>query len=357
MKQLFFTAFFSVLLSGVFAQIPADLFSNPDPSRLRKVDSIYHTMTFAERIGQMVFVASGTLGRSEAELKLLVEEKKVGGIIFLGGTSDDFKVTVKTLNEQALTGIPLLYSLDAEPSLIRYKLKEVGTFVKTNALKTPDEVDSAVTIIDQMLANVGVTVNYAPVCDLTPSNEVIGHRSFGKSEDSVVLLSKAFIDKSLKDGVLPVIKHFPGHGNVEGDSHKKLVYINGPFKELNVFKRMIDLGAPSVMVGHIAVKNNKYASEEAATCSPLIVSSLLRDSLGFQGLVITDALNMGAVSAMENPGLKAMVAGCDVILMPKDVNLLHETALKKLKEDDIFALQLEASVKRILLLKVYQGLL
>ena len=107
------------------------------------------------------------------------------------------------------------------------------------------------------------------------------------------MLSKAFVNASLRDNVLPVVKHFPGHGNVQGDSHKKLVYIDGEMKELSVFQEMIAIGCPSVMVGHIAIKNNPYASKMPATCSGKAVTDLLRDSLGFEGLIITRCFKYG----------------------------------------------------------------
>ncbi|MBI1183459.1 glycoside hydrolase family 3 protein [bacterium] len=339
------------------AQLAADCFSNPNPADLRFVDSVYNQLTTRERIGQMIFVAAGTLGAGETELVKLVKEQKIGGIIYLGGTASDFKKIGATLNEANANQVPLIYSLDAEPSLIRYKLKNVGTFIKTNELLNERMVDSAVALIDSMLYDVRVGINYAPVCDMTPDNVVIGHRSFGSDEQKVLLLSNAFVSKSLADGILPVVKHFPGHGFVQGDSHKQLVYIDGEMKELKVFSQMIQKGAPAVMVGHIAVKNNHFASEQPATCSRKIVTDLLRDSLGFQGLVFTDALNMGAVSSIDNAGFLAMQAGCDVILMPLNVVQVIESALKKAKEDEIFALQIEASVKKILLLKHLQGLI
>lgn len=327
---------------------------HPSDSVKQKVDSIYNSLTSKQRLGQMIVLAAGEYGRPVDELKGLIDNHEIGGIIFLGGTAQEFKEIKKELDGTSMV-VPLSYSIDAEPSLLHYKLRNVSSFAKTNTLHSPQMVDSVVRIIDSMLHDVGIDINYAPVCDLTPENEVIGHRSFGKNGDTVLMLSKAFVKSSLQDGVLPVVKHFPGHGNVQGDSHKKLVYIDGEMKELSVFQDMIKFGCPSVMVGHIAIKNNPYASELPATCSKRVVKDLLRDSLGFDGLVITDALNMGAVSNIENSGYLAMQAGCDVILMPKDPEAVLELALKQIKEDELFALQIEASVRRIILLKYLQG--
>lgn len=340
-----------------FSQLSKDIFTNPNKTLIARVDSVYNQLTSAERVAQMIFVAAGEFGRKDEELVALAKAKKLGGIIYLGGTAEEFKLIGKKVNDANKGFVPLLYSLDAEPSLIKYKLRNVGTFAKTNSLTNARMVDSAVVLIDSMLHDVAVTINYAPVVDLTPENEVIGHRSFGKDEEQVVALSKAFVEQSLADGILPVIKHFPGHGNVIGDSHKKLVHIDGEMLELNTFKRMIDFGAPSVMVGHIAIKNNEFETELASSCSKRIVSDLLRDSLNFKGLVITDALNMGAVSSIPDAGFLAMEAGCDIILMPLDVDSVISKALIKIKEDENFALQIEMCVKRVLLLKLTQGLI
>ncbi len=357
MKSLFpFFSFLVLFIQVSKAQLSAQVFEKEDPRIEHKIDSIYNSLTSQERVAQMIFVAAGAYGRSTPAIEALAKSRKIGGIIYLGGTAEEFKIIGNKTNAANGSFVPLLYSLDAEPSLIKYKLRNVGTFAKTNSLKDSMAVVNAVDLIDSMLYDVAVTINYAPVCDLTPENEVIGHRSFGKNEDTVVMLSNYFVQKSLSDGILPVIKHFPGHGNVIGDSHKKLVYIDGEMQELNTFKRMIDLGAPSVMVGHIAVKNNKYQTEAPSSLSKLIVTDLLRDSLGFNGLIITDALNMGAVSSINNAGFLAMEAGCDVILMPLNVDEVINKALIKIKEDENFALQIESSVKRILRLKYAQGL-
>lgn len=347
---------FLCLFHPLLGQLPKDLFSDPSPTAVKFVDSIYNSLTTKERVGQMVFVAAGEFGIPYTEVKKLAGSRQIGGIIFLGGTADGFKQMKKELDSLSRPGVSLAYSIDAEPSLIPYKLRNITEFARTNTLDSKHAVDSVVYIIDSMLIDIGIGINYAPVCDLSPKNEVIKHRSFGPKGDSVVVLAKEFVQSSLRDGVLPVIKHFPGHGLVQGDSHKQLVFIDGQMKELPVFRHLINWGAPSVMVGHIAVRNNKLATELPATCAREIVTGLLRDSLGFNGLIITDAFNMGAVAHIPNAPFLAMQAGCDIVLMPNNVGLLLDQALQKAKEDEHFALQIETSAKKVLLLKYYQGL-
>ncbi|MBI3142225.1 MAG: glycoside hydrolase family 3 protein [Bacteroidetes bacterium] len=347
---------FLCLIKPLHGQLPKDLFSDPAPRAAHFVDSVYNSLTTKERVGQMVFVAAGSFGIPYSEVQRLAGSRQIGGIIFLGGTASGFAQMKKELDSLTQPGVPLTYSIDAEPSLIPYKLKNITEFAKTNSLDSKQAVDSVVYIIDSMLLEIGIGINYAPVCDLSPKNEVIKHRSFGANTDSVTMLAKEFVQSSLRDGVLPVIKHFPGHGLVQGDSHKQLVYIDGPMKELPIFRHLISWGAPCVMVGHIALRNNTLATELPATCSREIVTKLLRDSLGFQGLIVTDAFNMGAVANIPNAPFLAMQAGCDIVLMPNNVDQLLNQALIKAKEDEHFALQLETSAKKVLLLKYYQGL-
>lgn len=321
-----------------------------------KLDSVYNRMTTKERLGQLLVVAAGYHGRKATEVVELAEEKKIGGVIWLGGTASEF-AEMKVQFDSVSKSIGLLYAIDAEPSLMHYKLKNIESFIKTKDIESKEDCDSVTAMIDSHLMDLGVHINYAPVADLTPENEVIGHRSFGKDSQRVREMCLTFIDQSLEDEIYPVIKHFPGHGNVVGDSHKKLVYIDGEMKELPVFERLVKAGAPMVMVGHIAVKNNAYSSELPATCNRELVTELLRDSLAFNGLIITDALNMGAVTQLENPGFLALKAGCDQILMPRDVDAVLRDAMDLIKEDEQFALQVELSVKRTLALKHQLGLL
>ena len=347
----------ALLSSSVLQAQSFDLgdFLQPEKALTSKVDSLYFRLTSSQRIAQMIMPAGGEHGREISELCKLAQEEKIGGVLFLGGTSAEFQVYFDSLT--TAQNFPFVNSLDAEPSLIPYKLRENKVFRKTNTIKDSLSCDSVVAQIDQLLKAVHVGINFAPVADLSPNKEIIGHRSFGAEDSIVIPLCEAFIARSLKDSILPVIKHFPGHGHVKGDSHKKLVYIDGSFQELEIFNSLIKNGAPAVMAGHIAVRNNAYETELPATCSRRILTDLLRDSLGFEGLIISDAFNMGAVSNLEDAPFLSALAGCDILLMPKDPAALHAQLMNRCKEDEVFAQQIEASVKRILRLKICLGLI
>ncbi|MFZ1462332.1 MAG: glycoside hydrolase family 3 N-terminal domain-containing protein, partial [Ignavibacteria bacterium] len=143
-------------------------------------------------------------------------------------------------------------------------------------------------------------------------------------------------------------------GNVNGDRHKELVFINGELKELDVFKEMVKIGVLSIMVGHIAIeKNGKYNPVGfPSTLSRKIVTDLLKNELGFKGLIITDAMNMEAVTKFPSPSLKAIEAGCDMVLMPSDEAKLINTVKEKMDKDPVFMKQIYESVRKIIRVKL-----
>ena len=195
--------------------------------------------------------------------------------------------------------------------------------------------------------------------DLSPDNIVIRNRSFSADPDSVGLLAGAFIQATQEMGIVATAKHFPGHGLVKGDTHSQLVYIDGEMKETGVYPSLIRNGLLSIMVGHIAVKDNSEYDTDGlpASCAKNIVTGLLKNKLGFRGLVVTDAMNMGALKSIDHAGLKAAMAGCDMILMPPQEQALTNDILAEMHKNPAFKSQVEQSVKKIIRLKVCLGLL
>ena len=205
----------------------------------------------------------------------------------------------------------------------------------------------------------GIKHNYAPVVDISVNNEAITNRTFGNDSAKVVNLSDAFIRTSHRKGVVATAKHFPGHGLVSGDTHNQLVMIDGEMKEVSNYIPLIKNGVISIMVGHIAVKNNERYNTNGlpASCSRSIVTDLLKNELGFKGIVITDAMNMGALRKIDNASLKAVEAGCDMILMePNEIKLL-DGVYKKYMVNEKFQDRVNQSVKKILRLKACLGIL
>lgn len=322
-----------------------------------KVNATFQSLTDEEKVAQMLITATGRLGKPQKDVIDIVKKQKIGGVLLLNGTKAEFKQYIKELN--AATTIPLLYSADAEPSLINAKIKGTKAVKATSLIKDTAECRQITIDISEELSEMGIFHNFAPVCDISTKNEAIGNRSFGNDTTRVMEMSEVFINTSRSKGIMATAKHFPGHGYVKGDTHKKLVYIDGELKELGVYKYLIARDVPSIMIGHIAIRNNdRYDTKGLpATCSRVVVTDLLRKELGFEGIIITDAMNMGGVQQVPNASLEAIKAGCDMILMPDNEEKLIKDVVKLMKEDQTFRDQVYASVKRILRYKVALGLL
>lgn len=327
-----------------------------------KTDSIYNVLTQEQRIAQMIVTSAGELGKSEAVVTKLVEENKIGGVVYLKGTQQSHQAMINKLNKISVDNgfLPLINSMDAEPSLLNGRIKGSQKMIKTIDIKTIQECDSVVGIIDSLLIKLGVHQNFAPVCDISPNNEAIKNRSFGSEQETVVELSNAFIKSTQEDNIVATAKHFPGHGLVKGDTHKQSVYIDGELQELDTYKPLIANGVISIMVAHITVLNNeKYDTNGLpSTCSRVIVTDLLRNELNFKGIIITDAMNiMKAVTILDKAPLKASLAGCDMILVPIDEGETIHWILDELKNNEEYSIQIQESVKRILRLKICLGLI
>lgn len=335
-------------------------FYSEHPDLLEKVDSIYAQLPLVNKIGQLLIVGLDKKYYTESSIIQLIKAGKIGGVHFLGGTKKKYEVLVDTFDNNNIDTLyaPLVFSLDAEPSLINNRIKKgIPTFPKTNKLITADTAQQVATGIAKVLKERGIHINFAPVCDYSNNKAIIGNRAFGNTYETVSERATAFIQAAQQENIMASAKHFPGHGNVKGDSHKKLVTIYGDFQELGVFKDAIAAQVISVMVGHINVDNATFNTKgKPATLSKNIVTTLLKDSLQFKGLAITDAMDMGALSNFKDATTKAFIAGNDIILMPTDVEKFHQDVTKLVQTDSLLQLQFTESVKKVLQLKVCLGL-
>jgi len=335
----------------------ADFYSSK-PDLDTKVNEVYSKLAMEERVAQMIMPAAGRLGKPDSVIIDLINKKLVGGILLLNGSKEDFKSRIKQYN-QLNKNLGLFYSADAEPSLINRKISGTVPVPKTAELITKEKNIEVAGTISKELNDMGINVNFAPVVDLSTSNQAITNRSYSNSSNSVVERAKEFITVSNQHQILTTIKHFPGHGLVNGDSHHNLVYIDKEFKELDVYKKLLGGNIYGVMVGHIAIENiDGYNTDGMpATCAPNIVKGLLRNELNFKGIIVTDALNMGAVSSIQNNALLAAEAGCDILLMPDNEKATIHAIINKMGTDKEFASQVEASVKRIIRMKLCLGII
>jgi beta-N-acetylhexosaminidase len=326
------------------------------------VDSVFNTLNDRQKVAQMIITSGGEIGKSEATIKKLVLQNAIGGVVYLKGHKKKHTENITTLNAITTKNntIPLLFSMDAEPSLFSSRIKGARNVGKTIDIKNEKQSDSVVNIINLELRDIGVHHNYAPVLDISSNNEAIKSRSYGSNKDTVIQLANQFIKCTQEGGIIATAKHFPGHGLVKGDTHKQSVYIDGPLQEVDNYKKIIEDGVLSIMVAHITIKNNKEYDTEGlpSSCSRKIITGLLKEKMGFRGIIISDALNiMKAVTILDNAPLLASKAGCDLILMPQNEIETINTILAEMKTDAIYKKQVIQSVKKILRLKICAGVI
>ena len=325
------------------------------------VDSIFQTLNETEIVAQLIMPAVGRLGQSKATIDKLSKDHLIGGVLMLNGTKKQFSDWIVDFESDNIThnNLPYLYSADAEPSLVNRKIIGSAPVKKANEIDSISEVSSVANTISKDLNDIGINYNFSPVVDMSP-NKTVGYRSFGKNPDNIIPWSDAFISSTQKNNIIATAKHFPGHGLVSGDTHKSLQVIDGKLREIKNYPPLIKNGVLSIMVAHIAIKNNTMYSTNGlpSTCSKKIVTDLLRDSLGFKGIIVTDAMNMGGVVNVPGNSVKAIEAGCDILLMPVDARKAHQeiwTEYKNGSED--FKNSVRESAKRIIRMKICLGLI
>lgn len=358
---LFFVFLFS--LHGLFSQsFTLDDFYKENPKLDQTVDSIFNILNDQQRIAQMIISCTGELGKPEKVVKQLAQDDIIGGVVFLKGSKKTHTQTINELNTISVKNktLPLLFSMDAEPSLLSGRIKGAQNVGKTIDIKTHAQSDSIVRIINKELKDIGVHHNFAPVLDISPNNEAIKSRSYGSNKDSVIDLANRFIKCTQEGGIIATAKHFPGHGLVKGDTHKQSVYIDGELKEVANYIPVIEEGVLSIMIAHITVNNNETFGTNGlpSSCSRRIITDLLKDGMCFDGIIVSDALNiMKAVTILDNAPLLASKAGCDMILMPQDEKKTLNSILAETKNNPDYQQQVYASVKKILRLKICAGLI
>lgn len=337
-------------------------------AQLGWVNTAYNAMTLEEKVGQlfMVMVASEDSKATTDKIKTLITEHKIGGIIFSkGGPVRQAKLTN---TYQKLSKTPLLVAMDAEWGLAM-RLDSTYAFpwnMTLGAITDSTVVEKVGKRIGEHAKRLGVHINFAPDIDINtnPKNPIIGNRSFGENRDLVTRNGIAFMKGMESAGVLSCGKHFPGHGDTSVDSHLALPKIDFSRKRLDSiemypYKALIKDGLSSVMVAHLSVPSLEMQEEIPSSLSEQIISEILKEELGFKGLVFTDALNMKAVSEYAANGETEVVAfrsGNDMLLMPKDVEKSKQALLKAYAEGKITESRLSESVKKILMAKYKAGL-
>lgn len=329
----------------------------------RKAAAAFEMLSDSQRVAQMIMTTGGRLGKEQEEIAALIREGVVGGSIYLANELEDHRSQVaesKAVGEQ-FAPLPLWFAIDAEPSLMYRRIVGGPAVMPAADMRNDGDVEVAVKTIDSLISDLGYHWNYAPVLDLGTENAAIKNRSFGFDAATVAKRSITYVNETQADGVLACIKHFPGHGLVEGDSHKGSVFIDGEMKEYGVYEQVLAEADPlSLMVGHITIKNNEYDTKGLpASLSRRVTHDLVREKLGYEGIVVTDAINMMAAASKygEQAPLMASKAGADVILMPVDERLTMRMILDEMAKDPAYKTQVYRSVDRVLRAKAWLGLL
>lgn len=334
-----------------------------DDVRCRQwVDSVLDKLSLKERIGQLfIYTIAPYQDKANKELlRKVVEDYKVGGLLFSGGLMQN--QAMLTNEAQRMADIPLLITFDGEWGL-SMRLRGTPVFPKNMVLGCIRN-DSLLYEYGREMARqcreLGVQVNFAPVADvnINPKNPVINTRSFGESPVNVADKVTAYA-KGLEDGgVLSVSKHFPGHGDTDVDSHKALPTL--PFTrarldsvELYPFKKVIQEGLSGIMVGHLEVPAFEAQSGLPSSLSRNVVYDLLTRELKFRGLIFTDALAMKGVS---NNGSLCLKAGNDLLLVPRRIKEEVDAVLAAVKRGELTEQVVEEKCRKVLTYKYALGL-
>ncbi len=352
-----------MILLGIGAAAPIAAQSSRTSARVR---TMMARMPLEHQVAQLVmpWLLGNYVGHDADELanaRIWVDSLRVGGIIISIGSPLDVAGKLNFL--QRRSRLPLLIAADLEGGAA-FRFPGATPFptnmgVAATGREADAELMGKVTGLEARA--VGVHLTFSPVADVNdnPANPIINTRSFGGDPAMVARLVAATVKGTRDAGVLSTVKHFPGHGNTDVDSHISLPTIHGGWArldsiELVPFRAAVKAGVDVVMSGHLALPGFDPDSLRPATLSPLVMTSVLRDSLGFQGLAVTDALDMGALVTTYGGGeaaVRAFLAGSDLLLMPADPRAVIVAMTEAVRSGRISRERLRQSLGKVLMIK------
>lgn len=332
----------------------------------KSIEDFVNKMTLDEKIGQMIVAGFNGTDVNE-ELINLVNTNKVGGVILFKRnieTSEQLKKlnnNIDGLNKE----IPLFISVDEEGGRVNRLPSDMENFPSAREVGLKNDKDYAYNngkSIGESLKVTGFNMNYAPVLDIfsNPKNTVIGDRAFGSDVETVSTMGIATMKGIEEEGIISVIKHFPGHGDTSVDSHYGLPIVYKTLEELEnfeliPFKKAIKEGCKAIMVSHILL--DKIDKQNPSSMSETVITDILREQLGFDGVVITDDMEMGAITenfTIEDACVQSIIAGCDIVLIGSGNESIYNTiqAIKdSILNGKITEERINESVVRIIKLK------
>lgn len=371
MKKLIYTSLFICALIGSSAKAqyqPKNLSKDDLKKAQNWVDKTYRSLSQDEKLGQLFIVALYTNKGEDyiEQVRNIVVKDKIGGLILM---QDDAAREISLVNEfQQKSKVPMMIGMDAEWGLFQ----RIATAHKFPWAMTLGAIQDK-SLIYRMSAKIaedchrmGINWDFAPVVDVNtnPNNPIIGNRSFGSEVENVISSALSYSNGLQDNTILAAIKHFPGHGDTSTDSHLDLPLVSHNLDRLNTvelapFKALMDKGIGGVMVAHLYVPSLESGKGIPASVSKNIITGLLKEKLGYKGLIITDALNMGAVANKYKPGeldALAFKAGNDIMLFSQGVAEGKKLIQKAIDKREISQSRVEESVKKILMTKYFLGL-
>lgn len=342
------------------------VFDNADSRKW--ADSVLTNISYREKIGQL-FMVPAFSNRDSAQINYitgLIDSLKIGGLIFFQG--GPVRQANLTNDYQKRSRIPLMIGIDGEWGL-SMRLDSTIRFPRQMTLAAGGN-DSLIykmgREIGRQCKRIGIHVNFAPDVDINnnPGNPVINSRSFGEDRFSVARFGKLYMQGMQDENVLACAKHFPGHGNADTDSHFALPLINQTAEEMDTvelypFRELIKANVASVMVAHLQVPSLDSSAGIASTLSKPIVTGLLKEKMGFRGLIFTDALDMKGVASYYSSGeleLRCLLAGNDVLLNTENVYAAVQRIHLAIQNCEIEQEQIDEHVRLILMSKYWCGL-
>lgn len=358
------------------SEAPSEPPAEPSPSEpFDPVRGMLNSMSLREKVCQMFVVFPSDLTGVEPvtqageTTRLALEKYPVGGLLYdTSNMVSRDQVRQMLENTQSYAKLPLILTCDEEGGRVARLMNTVGTTsigpMLDYAHLGPDAARTNAQTIARDMASCGFNTDLAPVADVwsNPENTVIGDRAYSRDFAKAAELVPAAVEGFHLGGTACVLKHFPGHGDTKEDSHSGAAYVDKTLEQLRQeellpFKAGIDAGADMVMLGHLTVEE---LDSEPAPFSHRIVTELLREELGFDGVVITDSLKMGAVTGRYSSGeaaVKAVQAGVDLLLCPEDLDAAVEALLQAVESGGIDRERIDESVLRILHMKHERGIL